>query len=163
VTGGYAGAGGAMELDDSTLRIRNCYLQGNTSAGDGGAVRLSGNSNPIFEECVLTGNAAAGAGGAIQAEAGARPIFVGCTVAGNRSATSGGGAHASEGAAITFDRSILWGNGAGTAGADAWTADASSSIRALVQRRQPRREWEASERSRTERGTNSRIPGSVPP
>ena len=128
VTGGYAGAGGAMELDDSTLRIRNCYLQGNTSAGDGGAVRLSGNSNPIFEECVLTGNAAAGAGGAIQAEAGARPIFVGCTVAGNRSATSGGGAHASEGAAITFDRSILWGNGAGTAGADAWTADASSSI-----------------------------------
>jgi Metallo-peptidase family M12/PA14 domain/Bacterial Ig domain/Right handed beta helix region/FlgD Ig-like domain len=130
ITGGLAesGSGGAMGFENSTLQVRNCVIQGNSSAWNGGGIGLSDMSNPIFESCVISGNAAGGAGGAVHAESGARPTFVGCTVSGNRASTSGGGVHVVGGGAVTFDRSILWQNGAGTEGAEAWTADTGSEL-----------------------------------
>ena len=130
LTGGHgaSGPGGAMLLENSTLRVRNCRIQGNTSAFSGAGVAIRGASHPMFENCVIAGNLATGTGGAIQAESGAEATFVGCTVTGNRAGTTGGGAHVVGAASATFDRTILWGNSAGTMGSEAWTADAGSRV-----------------------------------
>ena len=122
------GVGGAMDFENSTLKVRNCVISGNSNPGSGGALGFLGTSSPTFENCVISGNRAGAAGGGIHADTGARPSFVGCTIAGNYAVTSGGGAHALGGSAVSFTRSILWGNGAGTNGADGWTGDANSAL-----------------------------------
>jgi len=122
------GAGGAMAFGNSTLTVRNCYIEGNTSTGPGGALGFTGNSAPTFESCVLSGNHSNVGGGAIAADAGSHPVFVNCTVSGNFAGSYGGGAIASNGGQITIDRSILWGNYANTDGTEAWTADGASMV-----------------------------------
>ncbi|HEU4725255.1 MAG TPA: PA14 domain-containing protein, partial [Candidatus Eisenbacteria bacterium] len=123
-----SGAGGAMLLNNSTLTVRNCYIEGNMNTGFGGAIGVTGTSTPTFDGCVISGNHSDSGGGAIFADAGSHPTFVGCTVSGNFTDTYGGGAYASNGGTISFDRSIVWGNSGTTNGSEAWTADATSTV-----------------------------------
>jgi hypothetical protein len=122
------GVGGAMSFNNSTLTVRNCYIEGNTNPGNGGALGFTGTSAPTFDTCVISGNHSDAAGGAIFADAGTNPTFVNCTVAGNFTDTYGGGAYSVNGGRVTFTRSILWGNSSVTDGAEAWTADGSSTV-----------------------------------
>lgn len=122
------GIGGAMLFDNSTLRVKNCVIAGNSNPGNGGAIGTAGNANPTFENCVVSGNRAGGAGGGIYADAGSRPSITGSTVSGNYAVTWGGGVCAAVGGAPTFDRTIVWGNGAAGYGNDAWTVDAASTL-----------------------------------
>jgi len=122
------GVGGAMSFSNSTLTVRNCYIEGNTNPGNGGALGFTGTSSPTFDGCVISGNHSDSAGGAIFADAGTNPMFVGCTVTGNFTDTYGGGAYTMNGGKVTFTRSILWGNSSVTDGAEAWTADGASTV-----------------------------------
>ena len=121
------GIGGAMSFENSTLKVRDCVIAGNSNPGSGGAIGILGASNPTFEDCVISGNRAGGTGGGIQAEAGARPTLTGCTIAGNYAVTSGGGVYSTGGSSVALNRTILWGNGA-VVGTDGWTGDASSDL-----------------------------------
>jgi hypothetical protein len=124
------GIGGAILFDNSTLRIRNCVIAGNSNPGNGGALGIQGSgSSPTIEDCVISGNRSGGAGGGIDAELGARPSILGCTVSGNYAVTVGGGAHAMGASNVSFTRSILWGNGAAApAAADGWTTDPTTTL-----------------------------------
>jgi hypothetical protein len=121
-------AGGAMAFGNSTLTVRNCFIEGNTNTGKGGALGFTGTSSPTFDGCVISGNHSDAGGGALFADAGTHPTLVGCTVSGNFTDMYGGGAYTANGGRVTFDRSILWGNSAGTDGNEAWTGDASSTV-----------------------------------
>lgn len=126
--GNTSGAGGAMLFQNSSLTVRNCYIEGNMNTGMGGALGFTGASSPIFENCVISGNHADAGGGAIFADASSRPSFVGSTVSGNFTDADGGGAYVSNGGHVSFERSILWGNSALRSGSEAWTADGSSTV-----------------------------------
>ena len=123
-----AGTGAGMSFNNSTLTVKNCYIEGNMTTGNGGGVALTGTSSPTFDTCVLSGNHADGSGGAVFADGAAHPAFVACTVSGNFTDGSGGGLYASNGGQVDMDRSILWGNTAVTSGAEAWTADGASQM-----------------------------------
>ncbi|HEY6572541.1 MAG TPA: PA14 domain-containing protein, partial [Candidatus Eisenbacteria bacterium] len=122
------GAGGAMAFSNSTLTVRNCYIEGNMNTGYGGALAFTGTSAPTFDGCVISGNHSDTGGGAIFADAGTHPSFLNCTVSGNFTDASGGGVYVANGGRVDFDRSILWGNSATTNGSEAWTADAASTV-----------------------------------
>jgi len=124
------GIGGAILLDNSTLRIRNCVISGNSNPGNGGAVGIQGtSSSPTIENCVISGNRSGGAGGGIDAELAARPTILGSTVTGNYAVTLGGGIHAIGASNVSVTRSIVWGNGAAApAAADAWTAEPTTTL-----------------------------------
>ena len=126
--GNATGAGGAMLFTNSSLHVRDCYIEGSTSTGNGGAIALLSGSSPTFENCVISGNRATGAGGGIDAEGTSHPTFLGCTVSGNSAGTSGGGAYSTNGGWVTFQQSILWGNAAPTNGPEAWTNDGTSTV-----------------------------------
>ncbi|HSQ61494.1 MAG TPA: PA14 domain-containing protein [Acidobacteriota bacterium] len=123
-----SGIGGAMYFENSSLIVRDCYIEGNRNAQNGGAIGIAGNSSPVFDACVISGNHSDAAGGAIHAESSSRPSLIGTTVSANYSDAVGGGVHATGGATISFERSILWGNVSMTSGHEAWTGDATATI-----------------------------------
>jgi len=121
-------SGGAMFFNNSSLQVQNCYIEGNTSPVNGGAVGMVTGSMPTFTDCVISGNRASSSGGGVDVESASHPTFNGCTVSGNLAATAGGGVYAATGGWATLQTSILWGNTSPGQGAEAWTADATSKV-----------------------------------
>jgi len=120
--------GGAMYFNNSSLQVQNCYIEGNTSPANGGALGMVTGSMPTFTDCVISGNRASVSGGGVDVESASHPTFNGCTVSGNLAATSGGGVFSGTGGWATLQTSILWGNTSPGNGAEAWTADATSKV-----------------------------------
>ena len=82
--------GGGFYCNSSQALIRRCIISGNSSAGSGGGISLSGTDSLTIEECVITGNFASGMGGGINCDH-TNPRIVKCLITGNTAANMGGG------------------------------------------------------------------------
>lgn len=82
--------GGAVRVAGGAGMLRDCRFSGNTSGGDGGAVALW-DTEAILSDLALCGNLAAGQGGAVFAAEGAPPRIENLLVAGNLARLDGGG------------------------------------------------------------------------
>ncbi len=93
--GGTAGGGAVQFSGQGPLSFDRCRFFGNTVAGTGGAVIITGGT-PQFVNCLFTGNTATGGttarGGAV-ATINAGPTLLNCTVAGNSTTGLGGGVY----------------------------------------------------------------------
>jgi hypothetical protein len=112
VTNGYAGLGGAIQVNSlSAPTIRNCVLLRN-GAANGGAMNLGPGANASVENCMFLENQAADRGGAVIMGNGCSPSFTGCEFVGNR-AQYGGAIYAEWDPTPTFVRCTFDGNSAG--------------------------------------------------
>ncbi|MCC7398453.1 MAG: hypothetical protein IT455_15390 [Planctomycetes bacterium] len=104
-----AGNSGVRILDNDQVTLQGCAIRGNTSALDGGGLRvvLSSGSVGCFD-CEIEGNGAAGNGGGVHATAsgGASLALQECRIVGN-SCTGGPGVHDGGGVWAAGDISIM--------------------------------------------------------
>jgi subtilisin family serine protease len=131
ITGGYAGFGGAMEIDHSSPTVRNCILTDNTAQFFGGGIEnyyacptlinctFSGNSawyggaaynfdsSATLSNCIFSNNTADYGAGVDNAYS--SPVLVNCTFSGNSAAVEGGGILNFQSLATIKD-CILWDN-----------------------------------------------------
>ena len=113
--------GGGIAIDDTySVRIRKCFIAGNTAMSGGGILVGGVYAHAIIDTCVVIGNLASGTG----LSSGGGGIALGtnenyanvndCTIAGNRAISKGGGlALPSSGGINAFMEvwaSIIWGN-----------------------------------------------------
>jgi len=100
--GAAADHGGGIYIEAASPTIRNCILQGNSAAGDGGGVYCFGSTaRPLIRNTVIEANTAQGEGGALCALY-ASPDLINCLLFGNE-AERGGAVSAREGAAVTLE------------------------------------------------------------
>ena len=141
--GTYDGGGAIVNSGNygGTLIVRNSELSANHANGNGGAIRLQGESLTV-SNCTITGNSASWSHGAIWAGGGAAiydslitsnsagdscgalglnasSTISGCTLAFNSAATNGG-AFGSSQINVQFVNSTCYSNTAGLAGGAAW-------------------------------------------
>jgi hypothetical protein len=88
--GGYRG-GGMFNAGGSAPRVENCLFEHN-SAGTGGAVWNTQNSNPTIVGCAFSENESTSAAGAMYIGMGSDAKLTGCTFRGNTAWAGGGGA-----------------------------------------------------------------------
>jgi hypothetical protein len=144
ITGGHArGAGthsngGAFYLDNASLMIADCIIQGNTAVESGGGVSCINYSSPTLYQCTIRFNEARGfGGGGVFCDQYSAPTLQNCVISNNKAGYGGGGVmcylyncdalitqctitqnEASEGGALwcdydsapTVTNCILWGN-----------------------------------------------------
>jgi parallel beta-helix repeat protein/predicted outer membrane repeat protein len=117
--------GGAILCSNlSTPTIRNCVIQGCSSASGGGAIYCVG-ASPAISGCVFAGNTTSGSGGAFYLCGGANPSITNCTLYGN-GALEGGGVWVCSGVHALFDNTIITGGlGGGAVGCDAGDTSAT--------------------------------------
>lgn len=87
--------------------VSNCWFEGNSSAGGGGAYHRDGRAAMTLYDCVFTNNVSTGSGGAVL-----NGTLIGGTVIGN-SANSGGGLSGCD----AYDCTIAWNSSGGGGGA----------------------------------------------
>jgi len=89
VVGNVAGTGaGGLHLRRSTAEVRNNLITGNTaSAGYGGGIRLTSDTDVLVSNCTIAGNSAVLGGGAIGAILGAEVNIENCILWGNTAPT----------------------------------------------------------------------------
>jgi hypothetical protein len=119
VMGGAGGsAGGGMLIQNSSMRVVNSQLWGN-SADTGGGVYLNA-ATASFENCSFVGNqASSGAGGAIYSDGSSALTVEGCALCGNSAHQSGGSISTASGGAISdsvFAGNSVTGDFGGTVG-----------------------------------------------
>ncbi len=88
-TGNSAQFGGAICMDGAGGRVRNCSFTGNSAAGWGGAVFLSGIAETTFEDCTFTENTSTQYGAGVYS-LDAESTFERCTFVGNETSYGGG-------------------------------------------------------------------------
>jgi hypothetical protein len=87
----YDSTGGAIEIMDSNLTLRNCVFEDCIAWNDGGIIRAY-HSNIKMEDCEVIGSIAQGRGGAIYAYNKSSIELVNCDFTDNWSMSYGGGA-----------------------------------------------------------------------
>jgi len=103
-------AAGAMVIYESSIHVHHCIFHDN-QAGHGGALCISSNSNPIFDNCLFYNNEAINyCGGVILTYISASPVFINCTFADNYAVDAGGVAELEHGGSTSFINCIFWGN-----------------------------------------------------
>jgi predicted outer membrane repeat protein len=96
----YNGETSSSRLEGFTI------INGNATAGDGGAIECRGNSSPTIINCIIRNNRAASYGGGISCRAGSSPLISDCAVIKNR-AFSGGGIYADQNSSPIVNRCII--------------------------------------------------------
>ena len=102
--GAAAHHGGGIYIEAASPTIRNCIIQGNSAAGDGGGVYCFGSTaRPLIRNTVIQENTAQGQGGALCALY-ASPNLINCLLFGNEAkAQRGHAVSARERAAVTME------------------------------------------------------------
>jgi predicted outer membrane repeat protein len=85
---GYEHCGGALYINDATLRVRNCKFINNRAEADGGAISCM-NSSSLFINCQFLENSAGEGGGAIDCSYRSSPLIQDCLFRDNSAAYGG--------------------------------------------------------------------------
>ncbi len=127
ITGGDVwaplGHGGGIWCLNSSPKIIDCRIVGNSAATGGGGI-YSDNASPRLVRCLITGNRSAGDGGGIFCAGAATPDIVGCTISGNWADGEGGGLYG----ACSPEATIIWDNCADAGLADEWFGDGGAFV-----------------------------------
>ncbi len=107
--GNSATQGGAIYNTQSNPSLTNCFLQNNQAQSNGGAIFNTLNSGPILLNCALQSNQAKSNGGAIYNEGNSAPKLTNCTLQSNSAAQ--GGAFYNTQSNLNLYSSIVWNNG----------------------------------------------------
>lgn len=106
VRSGYAGFGGAIQINGGTATLNHCRFEDNTASQDGGGLYADSGEIVTMDHCVFGGNAAAGTGGAIGGAADTQFDLLSCTLFHNE-APAGSGVYLTGNAACALDNSIV--------------------------------------------------------
>ncbi len=83
--------GGGIRMSDGSAPIfEDCLIEGNTAGGWAGGVFSTDNSSPLFLHTIFRGNTSTASGGGAGLILGGEPAFIGCTLERNRGNGSGG-------------------------------------------------------------------------
>ncbi|MEW5800562.1 MAG: right-handed parallel beta-helix repeat-containing protein [bacterium] len=104
VRNGAAVAGGGIYCENSSPRITNCTISGN-STSYGGAGIFCEKSSPSIENCVVYGNSGGWGGSGIFCSDSSSPTITNCTISGND-----GGISCCRSSSPYILNSIFWGN-----------------------------------------------------
>lgn len=114
--GGMFGGGGVCCRWESSTRMYDCTLRGNTSSMFGGGAVFMDGAEPIIEGCVFEDNETAISGGGLYVYYNADATITTCTFAGNTSAYHGGGILISQADADIQDCTFYGNTAAGLGG-----------------------------------------------
>ena len=115
-----AALGAGLYLSQSNGVVMDCNFTGNLASGSGGAVYLTGASDPVLLNCLFHYNGALKNGGAVVASLDVRPILQNCTFAYNRAygyrgeegnRGYGGAVYVDQSTELNAYDSIFWKNG----------------------------------------------------
>ena len=120
--------GGAIHCKNSSPRISNCIMEGNT-AGKGGAFFSDPTSSPVLSNCLFENNEATTRGGAVHCLGTA--IFRQCAFV-NNFALIGGGLHLGKGSTVELASCSLGRNSAGNTGGAIHTELAQCTITSTI-------------------------------
>jgi hypothetical protein len=87
LTNGWQTSGGALVTNNSSVKIMNCILSGNTASNSGGAIQMNA-ATPTFTNCLIAGNSAGNRGGGLASWT-STPVFRNCTFSSNSAADGG--------------------------------------------------------------------------
>ena len=90
IKNGYASYGGGIYFYESSPRLTNVTITGNTTYGDGGGIFCWSNSSPSLENVEITNNTA-DLGGGIYCYDNSSPSLENVTITGNSASSDGGG------------------------------------------------------------------------
>jgi len=82
------GDGGGVCCDSASVTLIDCVIDGNTSGGAGGGIRIAGTSSPEILGTAIRANVADHSGGGVAVLAPAEATFDECEIAGNSTETS---------------------------------------------------------------------------
>ncbi len=97
-TSGTNGSGG-IRLIDASPTIADSTIAENYTDGQGGGIYVGGQSRPVIDRCTISGNQ--GLGGGILISGSATALITNCTISGNDAGTTGGGGMSISGGAGT--------------------------------------------------------------
>ena len=105
LTNGASIDGAGILCVQTSPRIEDCVITGNTAINDGGGIHCF-NAAPAIARCTIRGNASGYQGGGVASVSGASPTLSECTVAANTTGTYGGGIAVNAGSILVADSTV---------------------------------------------------------